>query len=109
MNFVSSTAKSHNEKYICSADDSLIWTEEVSEEEKKYTLMPYESLFKINYSKSITTNDKVYYAFTSYLDDYMFIKIISPLDITENQPIKSFTKIFSKEYQILECYVCVRE
>ena len=106
MNFISSTSKSHNEKYICSSTDSLIWSDVVSSEAKRYDLLPYESLFKINYNKSITANDKVYYAFTSYLDDYMFIKIITPLDISADQPIKSFTKIFSKEYQILECYVC---
>lgn len=108
MNFVSSTTKSHNEKYICSSTDSLIWTDGVSSETKRYDLLPYESLFKINYNKSITSNDKVYYAFTSYLDDYMFIKIITPFDIGDNLPIKSFMKIFSKEYQILECYICER-
>lgn len=108
MNFISTTTKSHNEKYICSSSDSLIWADVVTSDAKCFNLMPYESLFKINYNKSITTNDKVYYAFTSYLDDYMFIKIITPITISENQPIKSFTKIFSKEYQILESYVCIK-
>lgn len=107
MNFISETSKNHNEKYICSSSDSIIWSD-MGDENKRYDMMPFESLFKINYNKSITANDKVYYAFTSYLDNYMFIKIITPLDINSNQPIKNFTKIFSKEYQILECYMCVR-
>lgn len=107
MNFISETSKNHNEKYICSSSDSIIWVD-MGDENKMYDMMPFESLFKINYNKSITANDKVYYAFTSYLDNYMFIKIITPLDVNGNQPIKNFTKIFSKEYQILECYMCVR-
>lgn len=107
MNFISETSKNHNEKYICSSNDSIIWSD-MGDDTKRYDVMPFESLFKINYNKSITTNDKVFYAFTSYLDNYMFIKIITPLDINSNQPIKSFTKIFSKEYQILECYMCIR-
>ena len=107
MNFISETSKNHNEKYICSSNDSIIWSD-MSDEIKRYDMMPFESLFKINYNKSITANDKVFYVFTSYLDNYMFIKIITPLDINSNQPIKSFTKIFSKEYQILECYMCIR-
>ena len=107
MNFISETSKNYNEKYICSSADSIIWSD-MGDETKRYDMMPFESLFKINYNKSITANDKVYYAFTSYLDHYMFIKIITPLDISSNQPIKSFTKIFSKEYQILECYVCIK-
>ena len=107
MNFVSETSKNHNEKYICSSSDSLIWSD-MSDDVKRYDMLPYESLFKINYNKSITANDKAYYVFTSYLDNYMFIKIITPLNIDNDQPIKSFTKIFSKEYQILECYACIK-
>lgn len=107
FNFISETTKNHNEKYICSSVDSIIWSD-MGDDVKRYDMMTYESLFKINYNKSITSNDNVYYAFTSYLDNYMFIKIITPLGINSNQPIKSFTKIFSKEYQILECYLCIK-
>ena len=108
MDFITETSKNHNEKYICSINDSIIWPKMWGDEVKRYDMMPFESLFKINYNKSITTNDKVYYAFTSYLDNYMFIKIISPFDITNNLNTESFIKIFSKEYQILECYLCVK-
>ena len=107
MNYISETSKNHNDKYICSSKDSIIWAI-MDEDVKRYDIVPFESLFKINYKKSITTNDRVYYAFTSYLGNYMFIKIITPLIVDTNQPIKSFTKIFSKDYQILECYACIK-
>lgn len=105
MTFVMKNPKSTSDIYLCSSDDSIIWTESTNEY-KRYDLLPYESQFKNNYNKSITSNDKVYYAFTSYLDNYIFIKVITPYDIGESHEIKSFTKIFSREYQILECYFC---
>ena len=105
MIFVSSTAKNHNEKYICSVEDALMWN--LPNKDDRYDIMPYESLFKTNYNKSITSNDKVFYIFTSYLDSYLFIKIITPLDITLEQTI-TFNKLFFKDYQIIECYACIK-
>lgn len=107
MIFVMKNPKSTSDIYICSSDDSIIWTETTGEC-KRYDLLPYESQFKNNYNKSITSNDKVYYAFTAYLNNYIFIKVVTPYDIGDAHDIKSFAKIFSREYQILECYFCTK-
>lgn len=106
MNFISETSNIKNVKYVCSKSDSIIWTDLI---DGKYDLLPFSPLFKVNYSKSITANDKLYYIFTSYLNNYMFVKLITSFDVGKNQQkINTLSKLFPKEYQILECYVCVK-
>jgi len=106
MNFISETSNSKNVKYVCSKADSLIWTDLIG---GKYELLTYSPLFKVNYSKSITSNDKLYYIFTSYLNNYMFIKLITSFDVSKStQKINTLSKILPKDYQILECYVTVK-
>ena len=105
MNFVSETSNIKNVKFICSKEDAIIW---VSLGDSKYELLSFSPLFKVNYSKSITANDKLYYIFTSYLNNYMFIKLITSFDVAQVQKTNTMSKLFPKEYQILECYVCVK-
>ena len=106
MNFVSESSNGKIVKYVCSKADSVIWTDLIG---AKYELLQYSPLFKVNYSKSITSNDKLYYIFTSYLNNYMFVKLITPQDVSNSpQRINTLSKVFPKNYQILECYVCVK-
>lgn len=105
MNFVSETSNIKNVKYICSKSDAIIWA---GLGNSKYELLSFSPLFKVNYSKSITANDKLYYIFTSYLNDYMFIKLITSFDVSQTQRMNTLSKLFPKEYQILECYICVK-
>lgn len=105
MNFVSETSNIKNVKYVCSKTDSLIWTDIGP---SKYEMLPFSPLFKVNYSKSITANDKLYYIFTSYLNNYMFVKLITSVDVIDTTKMNTLSKLFPKEYQILECYVCVK-
>ena len=107
MTFISETSNIRNDKYICSNADSIIWTDLGGE--NKYDLLSFSPLFKVNYNKSITTNDKIYYIFASYLNNFMFIKLITSYDMNKtNHKIKTLSKLFPKDYQILECYVCVK-
>lgn len=103
--YVSEANKKHSDVYICSNYDSLYWNN-IDTDTKIFEMLPFESLFKINYNKSITPNDKIYYLFTTFLDNYMFIKVITLLEINATQPIETFIKTFSHDYQILECYMC---
>lgn len=105
MSYISETSTIKNVKYVCSKSDSIIWTDIGN---SKYELLPFSPLFKVNYSKTITTNDKLYYIFASYLNNYMFIKMITSFDVNATQKMNTLSKIFSKEYQILECYICVK-
>lgn len=110
MIFISEASNSVNEKFICSEEESILWTIVDNGKNEKYEILPYESLFKNNYSKSVTTNDRIYYMFASYLDNFLFVKLITPFDAntTREEPVKTFSKIFPKDYQILECYMCVK-
>lgn len=107
MMFVSEVSNNVNEIFLCSSQGSgtLIWP--VVDINAKYTISSYDPLFRTNYNKSISTNDKTYYLFTSYLNDYMFIKMTTPYSVpAEDKSANNFIKIFSKDYQFLECYLC---
>lgn len=105
--YVSETNKKHSDIYLCSSSDSLYWNI-IDTETKMFEMLPFESLFKINYNKSITPNDRIYYLFTTFLDNYMFIKVITPYEINASQSIETYIKTFSHDYQILECYMCTK-
>ena len=108
MNYISEASKIKNVKYVCSSSDSLIWTD-LGAGTRKFNLLAFSPLFKVNYNKSITSNDKLYYIFASYLNNFMFVKLITSYDISKtNHKIKTLSKLFPKDYQILECYVCVK-
>lgn len=107
LTFITETPKNKSEKYLCSSTDSIVWQLPVTEN-TRYELMSYESLFKINYGKAALNTDKIYYAFTAFLDKFMFIKIITPMIIKDNV-IKSLNETFLNEYQVLECYICMKQ
>lgn len=106
--YVTEAPKNKSEKYLCSSDDSIVWKVH-SKEQQIFDLLTFESLFKINYSKTVTSNDKIYYLFTSFLDKYMLIKCISPMNVRENPNLQTLASAFGNEYQILECYICVKQ
>lgn len=105
--YVSETNKKQNEMFICSRDDSLLWA--LNEVDTEYTMLNFESLFKINYNRSIMQSDRIYYVFASFMNYFMFIKVITSLVITNPSSADTFIKTFSKEYQILESYMCTRK
>lgn len=105
--YVTETSKKGNDKYICSKDspNTLYW-DDINLDNLKFQMYSFESLFKINYNKSILSNDRVYYLLTLFMDNYMFMKLITPIEITSETPIDTFIRTFSKDYQIAECYIC---
>lgn len=105
--YVTETSKKGNDKYICSKDspNTLYW-DDINLENLKFEMHSFESLFKINYNKSILSNDRVYYLLTLFMDNYMFMKLITPIEITSETQIETFINTFSKDYQIAECYIC---
>lgn len=105
--YVSETNKKQNEMFICSKDDSLIWA--LSEVGTEYNMLSFESLFKINYNRSILQSDRIYYVFASFMNYFMFIKVITSLVIGNPSASDTFIKTFSKEYLILESYMCTRK
>lgn len=105
--YVNETNKKQNESYVCSKDDSIVWN--INEPDIKFEMMNFDSLFKINYNRSAMQNDRVYYVFTTFMNNYMFIKVITSLDVTNSNIIDTFIKTFSREYQILEVYMCTRK
>ena len=105
--YVSETNKKQNEMFICSKDDSLIWA--LSEVGTEYNMLSFESLFKINYNRSILQSDRIYYVFASFMNYFMFIKVITSLVIGNPSSSDTFIKTFSKEYLILESYMCTRK
>ena len=104
--YVSETNKKQNEVYICSREDSIIWT--LNDVNIDFTMLSFESLFKINYNRSVMQNDRIYYVFASFLGHYMFVKVITSLDVTVNSTIDTFIKTFCSDYQILESYMCTK-
>lgn len=106
--FVTEAPKNKSEKYLCSESDSIIW-KIYSKESQRFELLTFESLFKINYSKTVTSVDKIYYLFTTFLDKFMFIKAISPMNVRDNPNLNTIASVFGKEYQVLECYACIKQ
>lgn len=91
--------------YLANKNDSLYWPNIIMSK-KQYDIQPYDNLFKLNYTKALSAKDKLYYVFCTYLNVYMFIKIITPLVFIVDENINhSFIEIFNKEYQIIECYM----
>lgn len=103
--YVTETNKKHNDTYICSEEDSYYWNI-VETNTRVFEMNAFEPLFKINYSKTLATTDKIYYVFTSFLENFMFIKIITSLDLSSCNNITSFIGTFHTEYQIIEAYLC---
>ena len=76
---------------------------------RRFNIVSYESLFKMNYNKSISNNDKLYYVFGSYLGNFMFMKFVTTLDVNLSDKIGSdfgLTRVFQSGYQMIECYMC---
>jgi hypothetical protein len=72
-----------------------------------FEIKSYDNLFKSGFSKSFNQNDKTYYVFTNYLGEFFFTKITTTLTIEKdgiNEGV--FDKIFNKDHQLLECYLC---
>jgi hypothetical protein len=105
FSFVTATLKKKETKELCSTGDSTVWNNHDSEVQK-FNVLPFESMFKINFTKSITQSDKMYYLFTTFHDHYMFIKLITSMSFTSETSIESFNKLFNKDYQVIECYAC---
>jgi hypothetical protein len=112
-------------KYLASKGDSIIWngvntniqvndddltqmmyTQNEQKNNRKFNLVSFECLFKNTYNKSITNSDKLYYVFGNYLGNFIFIKLITALDIECAGNDNRLTKIFQKGYQIMDCYMC---
>ena len=109
INKSSPQSPSRNEHPVCSQQSSIIWDvgSTINSKTTRYDIDTYDSLFKINYNKLVTPNDKMYYMFTSYRDDFLFIKLITSFELTaDHYNPDTFINIFNKEYQILECYAC---
>lgn len=109
INKSSPQSPSRNEHPVCSQQSSIIWDvgSTINAKTIRYDIDTYDSLFKINYNKLVTPNDKMYYMFTSYRDDFLFIKLITSFELTaDHYNPDTFINIFNKEYQILECYAC---
>lgn len=125
FSFINECPNRRDVKYISSKSDSLIWNgrrigetsgnefttmmTEAAEEKKvrKFNLVTFECLFKNTYNKSITNSDKLYYIFGSYLGNFLFIKMVTALDIDlMHVEDNRLNKIFQKGYQIMDCYMC---
>lgn len=105
------THKNNNEKeeiILCTKDsDSTVYWNITNPNKELLNIQLYENLFKLNYSKVITGKNKIFYVLSRYLNAYMFIKIISPIDLVLNKNMNyTFMEIFNNVYQIIECYMC---
>lgn len=105
--YISETNKKQNEVFICSREDSIVWN--IADNDIEFIMMNFESLFKINYNRSVMQNDRVYYVFATFMSNYMFIKVITSLEVNSSTIIDTFIKTFNKEYQILESYMCIKK
>lgn len=103
--YVAEVNKKHNNAYVCSNKDSIYWNI-IDDSAKMFEISQFEPLFKINYNKTISTTDRIYYVFATFLDNYMFVKIITSLDVNDDKNIGTFISTFSSEYQIIEAYLC---
>ena len=128
FNFVNECTNKREVKYLASNTDSIIWNgvgmtgtgsenadgdfaslmmeKPVQKKDRKFNLVSFECLFKNTYNKSITNSDKLYYVFGSYLGNFIFIKLITTLDIETVGNDNRLNKIFQKGYQIMDCYMC---
>lgn len=105
------TAKNITTANICKKNECLIW--EGLENNTEYNMIKYTSLFR-NYDKIIQSNDNIYYALCSWRElekhvSLMFIKIITPIQITKEMLHKKknviFNDLFSNDEIIFECYL----
>ena len=105
--YVTENNKKRNDVHICTkGSPNIIYWDDINLDNLKIEMYNYENLFKINYTKSIMSNDRVYYVLTMFMNNYIFMKIATPLEIAEDTVIDSFIKLFSHDYQIMECYMC---
>lgn len=96
-----------NKVPICSESaPNVIYWDSNNLNNLKLDMYNFENLFKNGYTKSIKTNDRVYYVLTMFMNNYIFMKLFTPLEVDENAPIDTFINLFSHDYQIMECYMC---
>lgn len=89
---------------LASKEHSHVWLFSDTSQ-RKYSLKSTSLLLKPNLTKK-TKSSKIYYLFTIYEDFYMFIKLISPLEVDVKGKDFVFSKVFSSCPQILECFGC---
>lgn len=100
---------------ICNEKDAIYWNSFIKQNHEKYNLEAYSNVFRINYSKAIYGKNKMYYVIVSYLDSYLFIKLIWSGDIlipgthmNQRHVNIPFSQVFDKNIQVMECYMLRR-
>ena len=102
--FVLADNRKRASNIIATKNDANIWL--FPEERQTYKLENFNSLFKAGFSKPTHNMNKVYYIFTKFTKWYLFIKMITSLNIDDSSDTSSFGKLFSSNSQIIECYAC---
>ena len=106
LSYVLEANRKSEAKELARKEESYIWNNH-DKEKKIYDIKQYDTLFKSGFSKSFNQNDKVYYVFASHLGEFLFIKVTTSLTIRKDAIDEGrFSKLFDKEYQLLECYLC---
>ena len=104
--FVTEINRKSEAKELVRKEEAYVWNN-FDSDIKMFELKSYDNLFKSGFSKSFNQNDKTYYVFANYLGEYFFIKLVTSL-LIEKEAIAygTFDKIFNKDHQLLECYLC---
>ena len=101
--FITTDNRKTEFKTVATKADSMLWT--FPQKKVSYKLEKFISLFKAGFSKPNHHMSKVYYVFTKFIKWYMFIKVLTSLQIDEIK-YNEFGKIFHSNNQIIECYAC---
>ena len=101
--FITTDNRKLESKTVATKSDSIVWS--FPQKKTSYKLEKFISLFKAGFSKPNHHMNKVYYVFTKFIKWYMFIKVITSLQI-DDVKYQEFGKIFHSNNQIIECYAC---
>lgn len=106
--FITSDNRKKEAKTVATKGDSMVWLFSETGNKLVYKLEKFTSLFKAGFSKPNHNMNKVYYLFTRFIDWFLFIKVISSIQVDEVK-YSEFGKLFHSNDQIIECYACKLE
>lgn len=115
--FILADSRKQESKIIAVKDESDTYVWEFPETKTVYRLKEFASLFKSGFSKPTHEMGQIYYVFTKFGKQYLFVKVITSLVvdgaalkhnsmITKSSNIIAFGNIFKSNVQVIECYAC---
>jgi len=110
LNIITKSLNKKDVVTLLEKNETDYWPQ-ISYDNNCYVLHDYDVVFKLNHYVQKTTKDGIYYLMTTFLNSFMFIKVITDQNIVINESVKLYTyqELFNKGTQILEMYLLIQD